>query len=36
VAAIDASPSNAGIAPSLKAALERLDGAIAHLPTVRA
>jgi uncharacterized protein (TIGR02679 family) len=36
VAAIDAAMSNAGIAPSLKAALERLDGPIAHLPTVRA
>jgi uncharacterized protein (TIGR02679 family) len=36
VAAIDAAMSNAGIAPSLRAALERLDGPIAHLPTVRA
>ncbi len=36
VTAIDAAMSNAGIAPSLKAALERLDGPIAHLPTVRA
>jgi uncharacterized protein (TIGR02679 family) len=36
VAAIDANLSRAGIAPFLKAALERLDGPIAHLPTVRA
>jgi uncharacterized protein (TIGR02679 family) len=36
VTAIDAAMSNAGIAPSLKAALERLDGPIVHLPTVRA
>jgi uncharacterized protein (TIGR02679 family) len=36
VAAIDAAMSNAGIAPSLKTALEHLDGPIAHLPTVRA
>jgi uncharacterized protein (TIGR02679 family) len=36
VAAIDAAMSNAGIALSLKAALERLDGPIAHLPTLRA
>src|SRR5512145_3365688 len=36
VAVIDANLSRAGIAPSLKAALERLDGPIPHLPTVRA
>jgi uncharacterized protein (TIGR02679 family) len=36
LAAIDAAMSRAGIAPSLRAALERLDGPIAHLPTVRA
>jgi uncharacterized protein (TIGR02679 family) len=36
MAAIDAAMSNSGIAPSLKAALERLDGPIAHLPTLRA
>ena len=35
-AAIDASLSRAEVAPSLKTALERLDGPIAHLPTVRA
>jgi uncharacterized protein DUF3323 len=35
-AAVDANLSNAGIAPSLRAALERLDGPIAHLPTLRA
>jgi uncharacterized protein (TIGR02679 family) len=36
MAAIDAAMSRAGIGPSLRAALERLDGPIAHLPTVRA
>ena len=36
VAAIDAAMSRAGIAPSLKAALESLDGPIVHLPTARA
>ena len=36
VAAIDANLSRVEIAPSLKAALERLDGPIPHLPTVRA
>jgi uncharacterized protein (TIGR02679 family) len=36
VAVIDANLSRAEIAASLKAALERLDGPIAHLPTVRA
>lgn len=36
VAAVDAALSRAGIAPTLRAALERLDGAIAHQPTVRA
>jgi uncharacterized protein (TIGR02679 family) len=36
VGAIDAAMSRAGIAPSLKAALERLDGPIAHLPKIRA
>jgi uncharacterized protein (TIGR02679 family) len=36
VAEIDANLSRAEVAPSLKAALDRLDGPIAHLPTVRA
>ncbi|HEY1247056.1 MAG TPA: TIGR02679 family protein [Hyphomicrobiaceae bacterium] len=36
VAEIDASLSRAEVAPSLKAALDRLDGPIEHLPTVRA
>jgi uncharacterized protein (TIGR02679 family) len=36
VAQIDAALSRAGIAPSLRAALEALDGAIVHLPTARA
>lgn len=36
IAAIDAALSRAGIAPSLKAALERFDGPIIHLPTARA
>jgi uncharacterized protein (TIGR02679 family) len=36
VAAIDTNLGRAEIAPSLKAALERLDGPIAHLPTLRA
>ena len=36
VGAIETNLSRADIAPSLKAALERLDGPIAHLPTVRA
>jgi len=36
LAVIDAAISRAGIAPSLRAALERLDGPIEHLPTVRA
>jgi uncharacterized protein (TIGR02679 family) len=35
VVTIDAALSRAGIAPSLKAALERLDGPIIHLPTAR-
>jgi uncharacterized protein (TIGR02679 family) len=33
---IDTALSRAGVASSLRAALEALDGAIAHLPTVRA
>lgn len=36
VAAIDAALARAGIAPSLKAALELLDGPIVHVPTARA
>src|SRR5262245_6743445 len=36
IAAIDAALQRAGIAPSLKAALESLDGRIVHLPTARA
>jgi hypothetical protein len=36
VGAIDAAMSRAGIAPSLRATLERLDGPIPHLPKVRA
>lgn len=36
IAAIDAALSRSGIAVSLKAALERLDGPIVHLPTERA
>jgi uncharacterized protein (TIGR02679 family) len=36
VARIDAVLSRAGVAPSLRAALEALDGAIVHLPTARA
>lgn len=36
IAAIDAALSRAGIAASLKVALERLDGPIVHLPTARA
>jgi len=35
VALIDAALGRAGIAPSLRAALEALDGAIVHLPTAR-
>ena len=36
IAAIDVALRRAGIASSLKAALELLDGPIAHLPTARA
>jgi uncharacterized protein (TIGR02679 family) len=36
VGEIDAALSRAGLAPSLRAALEALDGAIVHLPTARA
>jgi uncharacterized protein (TIGR02679 family) len=36
VEAIDAALARAGIAPSLKAALELLDGPILHVPTARA
>jgi uncharacterized protein (TIGR02679 family) len=36
VAAIDAALARAGVAPSLKAALELLDGPILHVPTARA
>jgi uncharacterized protein (TIGR02679 family) len=36
VAAVDAALGRAGIAPSLKAALELLDGPIVHVPTARA
>jgi uncharacterized protein (TIGR02679 family) len=36
VAAIDAALARAGVAPSLKAALELLDGPIVHVPTARA
>ena len=36
VAAIDAALSRAGIAPSLRSALEQLDGPIVHLATARA
>jgi uncharacterized protein (TIGR02679 family) len=36
VAQVDAALSRAGIAPSLRVALEALDGPIVHLPTARA
>src|SRR5262245_26618163 len=36
IAAIDAAICRAGIVPSLKVALERLEGPIPHLPTARA